>query len=200
MNSTITFPAPTPPSAPPLKLTRSSEKWSATLAEERRRLQEDQDALRDREANLRDYEARLRAWQTEIDAGRAGAAGIQSAVLAAGAATSNSLHRPSSRVPFDDPALQAAWDKLHRARELLEAEQVHLRTDRDQMRELQETLKRQKEEIAAREAKLAEREALVTAAMPASAQQPIAGEHTLSVMTRLTRAPFDMARTVFGGK
>lgn len=194
MNSTITFPAPVAAPAPTLKLTRSSEKWAATLAEERRRLQEDQDALRERETNLRDYEARLRAWQAEIDATRGSAAAGHST-----AATTHSLHRPSSRVPFEDPALQAAWDKLHRARELLEAEHVHLRTDRVQMRELQETLKRQKDELLAREAKLAEREALVTAAMPAN-PQPIAGEHTLSVMTRLTRAPFDMARTVFGGK
>jgi hypothetical protein len=30
--------------------------------------------------------------------------------------------------------------------------------------------------------------------------QPIAAEQTMSAVTRLTRAPFDMARSVFGGK
>ena len=65
MNSPITFPAP----APELKLARpSAEKWNATLAEERRRLQEDHDALRERESNLREYEARLRAWLQRLDA------------------------------------------------------------------------------------------------------------------------------------
>src|SRR5581483_4993059 len=105
MNSPITFPVP----APELKLARSSEKWQATLAEERRRLQEDQEALRDRETNLREYEARLRAWQAEIDAaGRA----VAAAKIQAGPAPA-SLPRASSRPPMlEDPALQLGWEKL----------------------------------------------------------------------------------------
>ncbi len=56
MNSTITFPPP----EPTLKLVRPTpERWAETLAEERRRLQEDHEALRAREQNLRDYEARF---------------------------------------------------------------------------------------------------------------------------------------------
>lgn len=193
MNSIVSF----PPQSPTLKLARSSEKWAATLAEERRRLQEDQDALRARESNLRDYETRLRHWQAEIDAGRGNTgAGQADALLIS---TPTPFQRLASRTPFaEDPALPAAWEKLHRARELLEAEQSHLKTDREQMRELQRSLKHTADELAAREARLAEREALVTAATPPCPGQPIAGEHTMSVMTRFTRGPFDMARSVFG--
>jgi hypothetical protein len=190
MNSTIIFPQP----PPELKLPRTSEKWAATLDEERRRLQEDLDALREREANLREYEARLRAWQAEIDAGR-----IPSAVIRP-VQTPMPFHRPSSVAPFaDDTSLQAAWEKLHRARELLEAEQMHLRDDRTAIREKQESIKQHEALLAEREAAVAQREALVTAATGNTAH-PIAGEHTMSTVTRLTRAPFDMARSVFGRK
>lgn len=193
MNSTVSF----PPQSPPLKLTRSSEKWAATLTEERRRLQEDQDALREREANLRDYEGRLRNWQAEIDAGRGGAVAVHP--VATIVSTPTPFQRRSSQVPFaGEPSLPAAWDKLHRARELLEAEQVHLKMDREQVRELQATNKCLAEELVAREARLAERELLVIAATPPSPGEPVAAEHTMSVMTRFTRGPFDMARSVFG--
>jgi hypothetical protein len=54
--------------------------------------------------------------------------------------------------------------------------------------------------VAAREARVAECEQRIIAANPPAASgEPIAGEHTMSAMTRLTRAPFDMARSVFGG-
>jgi len=190
MNSTVTFPAP----LPTLKLARNSEKWAATLAEERRRLLEDHEALRDRETNLREYEARLRAWQAEIDAGR-GMATVRSASV-------TPFQRPSSRTPFtEDPALQGAWEKLHRARELLEAEQTHLRNDRIQTCDMQEALKKREAEIAARELEVAAREALVAAAVNGTeAPSAPAVDQPMSTMTKITRAPFDMARSVFGGK
>lgn len=190
MNSIVTFPPP----APELKLPRASaEKWAATLAEERRRLQEDQDALRERENNLRDYEARLRGWQAEIDAGRA--ATIPPRVAGAVAVPTPTTLTRSSRAPFsEDPALQAAWEKLHRARELLEAEQTHLRDDRLAIRELEATVKKREEAVAMREARLTAREALIAAATPAPKKEDD------SAMSRLTRAPFEMARSVFGAK
>jgi hypothetical protein len=191
MNSPITF----PPAEPILKLNRpSAEKWAATLAEERRRLHEDQEALREREQNLRDYETRLRALQAEIEAGRTGAAPAPApAPRTLGA--SPAFLRSSSQAPFqDDPSLQAAWEKLHRAREIFEAEQKNQRDDRIAMREQEAQIKRREEALAAREARLAEREALVLAATPPP--QP-AGE---SAVTRMTRAPFSIARSVFGKK
>jgi hypothetical protein len=194
MNSTITFPAAVP--EPMLKLPRSSEKWAATLGEERRRLHEDQEALREREQNLRDYEARLRALQAEIEAGRPPQASIQASPTP-GRSNAPFL-RPSSQTPFvDDPVLKSAWEKMHRAREILEAEQKNLRDDRIALQELEKQLKRREEAVTAREAKLTAREALVTAATPEEKQEV---ESKPSAVSKITRAPFDMARSVFKGK
>jgi hypothetical protein len=130
MDSIISFPTP----EPELKVARPpAEKWAATLAEERLRLQEDQDSLRERESNLREYESRLRMLQAEIEAGRTIASA--STPIVAQRSTPPMFQRPSSRAPFtDDPALQVAWEKLHRAREILEAEQKNLRDDRVSIR------------------------------------------------------------------
>jgi hypothetical protein len=195
MDSIITFPPP----EPALKLARpSAEKWAATLAEERLRLQEDQEALREREENLREYENRLRMLQAEIEAGRTS---TLSPLPATTRSTPSIFQRPPSRAPFnEDPALQGAWEKLHRAREILEAEQKNLRDERIMIRELELGVKRRAEEVAEREARLAEREALVTAATlaPQPVSEPPPAQS--STVSRITRAPFDMARSVFGGK
>ncbi len=203
MNSSITFPA----AAPTLKLVRpSADKWAASLADERRRLQEDMEALQEREKNLRDYEARLRALQAEIESARE----TGSAAPMPGTPPAPSV-RPSSRVPFvrpgsrapfgDETALQAGWEKLHRAREILEAEQNHLRVDRLAIREQEATVKRRETAVAEREMRVAAREA-VAPAMPApvAPHEPVASEHTMSAVTRLTRAPFNLARTMLSGK
>ncbi len=193
MNSTITF----PPAEPTLKLTRpSAEKWAATLAEERRRLQEDHDALREREQNLREYESRLRALQAEIDAGRA----VSAAPAAPGARVTTLYPRSASQAPFhDDPGLQAGWEKLHRAREILEAEERNMRDDRIAMREMETQIKRREEAVTAREQLAAEREALIVAATPPP--QPMSEEEPEpSTVTKFTRGPFNMARSVFRGK
>jgi hypothetical protein len=129
------FDASTPP------IFGQSEKFATTLSTERRGLQEDQEALRQREQNLRDYEARLRAQQAAIDA-------------RGGASTS----------PLGDAALESAWSKLHRAREIFEAEQRNLRDDRLMLRELEAQLKRQAEALNQREQMLNEREARMQAA------------------------------------
>ena len=190
MNSTITFPPP----EPALKLSRpSAEKWAATLAEERRRLQEDQEALREREKNLREYETRLRSLQAELEAGRSGGTPENSRT------TVPPYARPATPAPFhEDPVLQAAWEKLHRAREILEAEQNHIRDDRIALRDQQLQVKQREEAVAAREAALAEREALVALAL--GGYRAGAPEQSESAVARLTRAPFNMARSVFGGK
>jgi hypothetical protein len=193
MDSIITFPPP----GPDLRLSRPpTAKWAATLAEERLRFQEDQEAMRVREENLREYEARLRLLQAEIEAGRSGSPATPVPPVAR--STPAPFQRPSSRAPFsDDPALASAWEKLHRAREILEAEQRNLRDDRISIHELEIMVKQRAEEVAEREARLAQREALVTAA---AAPTPESKEEPVSRVTRITRAPFDMARSVFGGK
>jgi hypothetical protein len=198
MSTSITFPPP----APTLKLASRgasnppSEKWAAALTEERRRLHEDQEALREREMNLRDYEARLRALQAEIEATRG------APPVTALRPTAVPFKRPSSQAPFlDEQGLQVAWEKLHRARELFEADQAHLRDDRIVLNDQHAELKRREEAVALREARVTEREQLIAQTNTcATSGEPIAAEHSVSAVTRLTRAPFNIARSVFRGK
>ena len=193
MDTIVSFPSTD--SAP--KATRpTADKWAATLNEEKLRLQEDQDALREREENLREYESRLRSLQAEIEAGRTFSAAPMPMVSRS---TPSLFQRPSSRSPFaDDAGLQAAWEKLHRAREILEAEQKNLRDDRITIREQEVLIKRRETEVAEREARVAEREALIAVAAPVvTSVEATPAESTVS---RLSRVPFEMARSVFGGK
>ncbi len=107
-------------------------------------------------------------------------------------------HRCSpSAAPFEvDPALSTAWDKLIRARELLDAEQAHLRDDRLNLKETAAVLKRREDAVALREARLAQREEQLNAAVEASII-----EHTKATgLARFTQAPFAIAKSVFGGK
>ncbi len=197
MDSIISFPTP----EPELKVARPpAEKWAATLAEERLRLQEDQDSLREREGNLREYESRLRMLQAEIEAGRTIASATNTPIVTQ-RSTPPMFQRPTSRAPFtDDPALQVAWEKLHRAREILEAEQKNLRDDRVSIREQEVMVKQRLDEVAEREAQVTAREALAAAAPPPP-PAPVADDPApVSAVTRLTRAPMDLARSVFGGK
>ena len=108
MEDAITFPTP----EPELKLARpSAEKWAATLAEERLRLQEDQEALREREDNLREYESRLRQLQAEIEAGRSGPVAHGTHAPLTSRSTPPLFQPPMSRAPFNEErALQAAWE------------------------------------------------------------------------------------------
>lgn len=196
MNPPVTFPAP----SPELKLPRPSvDKWAATLAEERRRLVEDQEALRERETNLREYEERLRNWQAQLDAGRHGV--IPAAQGLRASMPGVSFTPAPGSVVGTDSALQAAWEKMHRAREILEAEQAHLRDDRLAVREMEAAVKRREDAVAARESQLAERERLILAATGGTGSPglPQNGDKS-SAVTRFTRAPFDLARSVFGGK
>lgn len=162
---------------------------AAALEEERRRLQEDSEALRLREDNLREYEARLRALQNEMDAARGASASRSAAPF------------PSkSMAPFshDDAGLEVAWQKLHRAREFMEAEQAHLRDDRLAMHAFEAELKEREAAVAAREAAVAAQEEILAAAAPRAKREPIAGQQTLSAFTRLTRAPFLIAESLRG--
>jgi len=88
-----------------------------------------------------------------------------------------------------DAALEAAWNKLYRARALLEAEQAQVRDDRLVLQDERKALQRRETAVAAREAGLSllEQQAAEAAAEP-----------QLSSFSRVTRAPFAMARMVFG--
>lgn len=138
----------------------------------------DLEALREREENLRKYEVRLRDWQAQLDA-----------TVAAGGSASPFMRRTSGN-PFPssgplDSALEAAWSKFHRARALLEAEQIQLRDDRLVLRDREQMLKQREAELAEREARVAQHEA-DAATLPAP-----------SAVQRLTQAPFLAAKAVF---
>ncbi|MBS0663076.1 MAG: hypothetical protein JSR48_07405 [Verrucomicrobia bacterium] len=176
MNPVINFPA----SKPELKLASHPSTSHPHPLEDRRRLEEDIESLRQRETNLREYEARLRSWQERLEQGPG-----------AGSAPQFPTHVTGPEADF---ALNAAWEKLIRARELLEAEQAHLRDDRLTLREANAALKRREDALALREARLAQREEQLNAALQAA----IAEEAKPSALSRLTQAPFALAKSVFG--
>ena len=159
---------------------------SQLATSERLRLAAEWKTLHEREENLRAFELQLRAMQADIDARR-------------------TPEIPTSVSPFPagELSLQSAWDKLIRARELLEAEQTNFREDRMAMRAELADLKRRQANFAVRQAALTAREESLSRAELAadSAAEPIAAQHTMSVMTRLTRSPFHFARSILrGGK
>jgi hypothetical protein len=110
---------------------------------------------------------------------------------------------PGSGTPFDGDsanpygyaALQAAWDKLYRARALLEAEQVHLRDDRIALQGEVDALEVRRQAIVARELRI--QQIQLKEALEKEEQEEKGSEST---MAKLTRAPFEMARQVFGKK
>lgn len=143
------------------------------------------DEFREREANLRAYEEKLRTWQAQLDA--------QSAPAAGGPPPA----RPGSRAPFAaDGTLEAAWEKLYRARALLEAEQHQLRDERMALRELDADLKRREAAMAQREAQVVAREQ-ERAAAAAAVDGTAGAARTPSAVQRLTQAPFLAAKAVF---
>ena len=189
-NPVIAFPA----GKPELKLANAADRAeaaaTASQAAERHHLDQDREEMRDREANLRDYEARLRAWQTQIENG------LQQSEAAHYIAPIAQARLPSIP-PFEgDAALKAGWEKLIRARELLEAEQAHVRDDRLNLKETAALLKRHESALIAREDSLAQREELLAAATAAQ----VVEANKPSTITRLTKAPFAIAKSVFGSK
>lgn len=162
------------------------------LAHERRRWHEDLDLLREQENNLREYEARLRQLQAQLEADR---------VLWFSA-------RPQSRSPFnDDAAVKAAWEKLQRATDLLEAERAVFRDERMAMRELEVELKRREAKMDELSAKLTDQEKRLRGLPPAHNSLPMAfgpaasghGFSTSSTKVKtISRAPFEMAKSLLG--
>jgi hypothetical protein len=103
---------------------------------------------------------------------------------------------------YGQAALQAAWDKLYRARSILEAEQAHMRDDRIAFQGEIDALDHRERTIAMRELRMQqiEHQAQVAMADAQEAQQAQDAKEPESTISRLTRAPFDMARSVFGKK
>jgi hypothetical protein len=149
----------------------------ASLDAAQRQLAEDLEMMRQREDNLRAYETRLRVLQARLEGGER---------HVPPPAPPPSLSRPPLGAAA---ALDAAWARLHRARELLEVEQKHLVEGRL-------LLKEETQALARREAAVAEREARLAAAAPRPAPTAPAADKA-GAAAGLTRAPFALARAVF---
>jgi hypothetical protein len=106
----------------------------------------------------------------------------------------------SSRGPEDPQlshaALQAAWDKLYKARSILEAEQAHVRDDRIAIQGAIEELEQREAAIAARELRVRQ----IEMQMALDLEEKQDEEEAKSGLSKLTSAPFDIARSVFGKK
>lgn len=176
----------TPPSSP-LRLARSVSAGPFIAAAEtetaRHALRVDLEALLVREENLRAYEARLRDLQARLDA-RQGGAAVEATRAPFAAATD---------LP-GDAAVRASWEKLHRAREILEAESAVMRDERMALREQERVVRERQAALAQREERLAAGEAALGARTRLVAAGPIPRSDATP-----TRSPFQFARTVWRG-
>ena len=119
--------------------------------------------------------------------------------------------RPASRSPFqDDAAVKAAWEKLQRATDLLEAERAVFRDERMAMRELEADVKRRETKLEEMEGKITDQEKRMRALPPPAISTspfskppiPVAvpAGGTATPLRALSRAPFEMARSLLGRK
>lgn len=160
----------------------------AAVASDDSSIASDLEALRACEDNLRAYEARLRDWQAELEQAQeriSPRASAQPWVRRAEAAA---------------PAQQDAWQKLLRARELLEVEQKNLRDDRITLQGFEQQLKERANRLAEREASVAAREQALAATRAAAPAAPTRAKKPATAIDTLTRAPFALAKSVFGAK
>jgi hypothetical protein len=108
------------------------------------------------------------------------------------------IESPASS-PFGQAGLQSAWDKLYRARSILEAEQAHIRDDRIVLQAEVDALEAREQAVSARELRIRQIE-LQLALLKEEEQDEREERESESAIKRLTRAPFEIARSVFGSK
>ncbi|HEY5079469.1 MAG TPA: hypothetical protein VII43_06460 [Opitutaceae bacterium] len=105
-------------------------------------------------------------------------------------------YEASGSNPYGQAGLQSAWDKLYRARSILEAEQAHVRDDRIVLQAEVDALEAREHAVASRELRIRQIE-LQMALLREEEQDERDNESTI---TKLTRGPFEIARSVFGSK
>jgi CheY-like chemotaxis protein len=139
------------------------------LESERRQLHEDMELLREQEANLRAYEQRLRTLPAEVEAAR--------------------VHRAAPRLPFDqfqyDASLEAAWNKINRAMDLLEAERRSMTDEKLAYKETMARLEQKEQSLQSQEAQLAKHEQSLNTPPPPPPRPSF------------TREPFKAAKALF---
>lgn len=143
---------------------------STVIAQDRRRCHEELDELREREENLRRYEERLRDMQGRLETQR----------LTTAAAPAHGGGQP-------DPQLLTAWEKLHRASELLEAERATFRDERMAMKDLEQTIRRREERLRQLEAQIAQHEEVRRELPPVPKTTAKSKEKKGGVLKALTR-------------
>jgi len=165
------------------------------LAEERARLDADMQVLRETEANLKAYEKRLRTMQAEIDATIR-----QRRVETAAPAPVRTKNATAAPFGGSSDALRTEWDKLIRARELLELEQAHLRGDRIALRDETAVVRRRAQSMVEREARMADREETLLAGQPPERIETVAPESVESapMLAKIAKAPLAMTRALMG--
>ena len=142
---------------------------------DRRQLQEDIDLLREQETNLRAYEQRLRSMGAAAEAER-----VQSAAPRL------------SRDPFQrDATLEAAWTRLDRAMDMLEAERRGFSGEKLVLKEELAQLKAMQEALQQREKILEIREAQMATPVSVPPADPVPPR------TSFTHAPFKVAKAIF---
>jgi len=97
---------------------------------------------------------------------------------------------------YGQAALQSAWDKLYRARSILEAEQAHIRDDRIVFQGEIDSLEAREQAVAGRELRIRQ----IELQMALDIEDERDAKESASTISKLTRAPFDLARSVFGAK
>lgn len=98
-----------------------------------------------------------------------------------------------------DPALVVAWSKLHRASELLQADQATLHATRDALQAREVVLKQREESVAIRESEVAAREQQLAAATASPSAGSGSGPAT-AASDHPTRGPFGIVRSILGGR
>jgi len=144
---------------------------SARLEAKRRQLEADFEALREQETNLRDYEERLRELQRQLETEQ----------------ISRTRERESVVAGAVELEQNAAWDKIQRATTILEAERKNMIDERLAIKEQTAALQRRGQELDGCEARLKEREQLLTnpPMPPPKSKSPF-----------LTSAPFLAAKSI----
>ncbi len=166
--------------------TATKEPWQTAPAQDDRNLTDEGERLRGCEAKLREYEARLQEWQERL------ARGDTSSPVTLSTAPFGTGHDPAT----DELALQIAWKKLYRARELLDAEIAHLRDERMSAQGREAEIQRREKALEQRERQLAVRDRLLTEAEAAVPAAPPAPVRQTSLLGQFTQAPFTFARNV----
>jgi hypothetical protein len=100
---------------------------------------------------------------------------------------------------FGQAALQSAWDKLYRARSILEAEQAHVRDDRIVLQAEVDALEAREHAVASRELRIRQIELQMALLKEEELDEKEERENE-STIAKLTRAPFEIARSVFCSK